>query len=75
MNRNTKIWAGVTIALAMTALVGCASGEASPTTNGSRPEQVEAFDVNLEDGRTVFYVWAGSGNGGGLSCDWTEVAR
>ena len=75
MNRKTKIWAGVTVALAMTALVGCASGEASPTTNGNRPEQVQAFDVNLEDGRTVLCVWAKSGYGGGLSCDWTEVAR
>ncbi|GAA4762483.1 hypothetical protein [Microbacterium gilvum] len=59
--------------LATVALAGCATGSASPETNERRPEQVQAFEVKLDDGRSVLCVWAKSGYGGGLSCDWARA--
>jgi hypothetical protein len=69
---HTKIWAAVTLALAATALVGCAP---APHVEGS--QQVvdnsgylyEAHKT-LADGRTVTCVIYAYGYKGGLSCDW-----
>lgn len=62
--RKTRIWGGITIALALTALVGCAQ---QYTPNGS---PVSAVEVTLKDGRTVACVIGGNG----VDCDW-EGAR
>ena len=74
MNRKTKIWAGVTIALAVTALTGCTSDE-GPYETQARANGVKVFEVDLEDGRTILCIGTKWGYAGGLSCDWTEVAR
>ena len=68
--RRTRIWAAITIAIAMTTLVGC--GAASAAADGYWEPQVRSvFEQPLPDGRTVLCVYAGQNkSSGGLSCDW-----
>jgi type IV pilus biogenesis protein CpaD/CtpE len=55
------------VAAALT-LSGCA---AEGTTIGTyNPETHYVFQQEVEPGRFVTCVWAKSGYGGGMSCDW-----
>lgn len=61
MNRKTKVWAGVTIALGLTALVGCSSDADQASRNLSTA--AEAFEisrtiiaVNGITGETIFFA-------------------
>lgn len=67
MNRKTRIWAAITAALALTALVGCAPGGVS---NGWGSADLEPVTVTLNDGRAVTCVALIGYSKGGLSCDW-----
>lgn len=70
--RKSRIWAGITLALLATALLGCA-----PAPHVEDSQQVaensgylhEAHKT-LTDGRTVTCVIYVGTYKGGLSCDW-----
>lgn len=70
MTRCTRAWAGATIALALTLLVGCSAdgSEQSTSTDMLRQES-----ITLDDGRTVQCVVYATINAGGLSCDWASA--
>lgn len=79
--RRTQIWAAITIAIAMTALVGCSApdGEnASKEDEGKRVSVsnlggVYEYSAPLKDGRTVTCLVYSNYNQGGLSCDWDNA--
>lgn len=55
-------------------LAGCAGGEVDgdgvSTGSPAKMPSVVSFKVKAVDGRTIPCIWAKSGYGGGLSCDW-----
>ena len=72
---RTRAWAAVTIALAMTALVGCASSSPAPHVEQQTHREENGSDLyeaekTLSDGRTVTCVIYSLHRQGGLSCDW-----
>lgn len=74
-HRTTRTWAAITVALALTALVGCASSSPTPhveqqvdrESNGGRLYEAEKI---LSDGRALACVIYSDHRRGGLSCDW-----
>ncbi|WP_217181610.1 hypothetical protein [Streptomyces sp. AC495_CC817] len=73
MNRRTKTITALAIfAIAGAALTGCGIQEGAETSR-YYPESHYTFEQELPDGGTVLCVWAKSGYGGGLSCDWANA--
>lgn len=72
--------AAAAVAFLTLALTGCASesgngGSTDPEINAQlTPSDHYSFVQELQDGRKVLCVWAKSGYGGGLSCDWESIA-
>lgn len=84
MIRRTHAWTGATIALALTALVGCAS--TAPEAEPSEPHDVQWSSkgddvyekiIKLDDGREVSCLIydAGYKRGAGISCDWVSAGE
>lgn len=79
MKKHLAVAAAAAAFLAL-ALTGCASGAGNggstdPELNDQRTPSVHySFVQELPDGRKVLCVWAKSGYGGGLSCDWESIA-
>ncbi len=69
-HRKAAIAASVT--LLAVALTGCGIQEGQETSR-YYPETHYTFEQELPDGSAVLCVWAKSGEGGGLSCDWGGV--
>lgn len=66
--------AALTAVLALM-LTGCASSsvsEDSGTQNERAPRDHYSFVEKLPDGSEVLCIWAKSGSGAGLSCDWAN---
>lgn len=59
---------------AIVLLAGCGPKEGAEISPNN-PESHYTFEQELPDGGTVLCVWAKSGSGGGLSCDWAGVQR
>lgn len=57
------------LAAAALVLTGCAD-DAAPESSGHLPRHYNTFLINTETNGTVECVFAKSGNGGGLSCNW-----
>lgn len=61
-------------ALSLMLLTGCGSPLQGTDAKGNKaPQHHYAFYQDLPDGRTVLCVWAKSGYGGGVSCDWSTA--
>lgn len=69
---KARIWASATVALALTALVGCSSAPEAPVDGGYGGLSEHA--ITLKDGRTITCVVFQEYSKGGVSCDW-EVSR
>lgn len=84
--KRTLAVLGTAIVLSV-GLVGCGGGyteSGSSVEEESGPETpsheisapgTSVFMQQLPDGREVLCVWAKSGRGGGLSCDWDSLAE
>lgn len=64
---------GLIIATASLALAACGNTEGVESGADDAPRTHYTFWQETPNGR-VLCVWAKSGHGGGLSCDWSGVA-